>query len=73
MGWVLYRMGDLKSAASFLRRAWEGRPDAEIGAHFGEVLWVMGERGEAERVWKEAADTHPANETLQRTIQRFVK
>lgn len=73
MGWVLYRMGDLKNAANFLRRAWEGRPDAEIGAHFGEVLWMLGERGEAERIWKEAAETHPGNETLQRTIQRFVK
>ncbi len=73
MGWVLYRLGDLKGAAGFLRRAWEGRPDAEIGAHLGEVLWMMGERGEAERIWKEAGEAHPENETLQKTIQRLRK
>ena len=73
MGWVLYRLGDLNGAAGFLRRAWEGRPDAEIGAHLGEVLWMMGERGEAERIWKEAGEAHPENETLQKTIQRLRK
>ncbi len=44
MGWVLYRMGDLKGAAAHLRRAWDGRPDGEIGAHLGEVLWMLGDR-----------------------------
>ena len=49
LGWVLYREGDLKGAAEQLRRAYGGRPDAEIGAHLGEVLWVIGRarRGEA--------------------------
>ena len=42
LGWVLYREGDLKGAAEQLRRAYVGRPDAEIGAHLGEVLWVTG-------------------------------
>lgn len=71
MGWVLYRLGDLKGAVEHLRRAWNGRTDGEIGAHLGEVLWVMGERGEAERVWKEASEASPENETLQRTIKRL--
>jgi tetratricopeptide (TPR) repeat protein len=73
MGWVLYRMGDLKGAAEQLRRAWLGRPDGEIGAHLGEVLWVMGEREEAERIWGEALKTSPENETLQKTIRRLKK
>jgi tetratricopeptide (TPR) repeat protein len=73
MGWVLYRMGDLKGAADHLRRAWRSRQDGEIGAHLGEVLWVMGERAEAERVWKEAAETSPENETLLNTIKRLRK
>jgi tetratricopeptide (TPR) repeat protein len=71
MGWVLYRMGDLKGAAEHLRRAYLGRPDGEIGAHLGEVLWVMGERVEAERVWQEALKNHPDNETLQKTVKRL--
>jgi Flp pilus assembly protein TadD len=71
LGWVLYREGDLKGAAEQLRRAYDGRPDAEIGAHLGEVLWVMGERDEAERVWQESLKSSPENETLQKTIKRL--
>jgi tetratricopeptide (TPR) repeat protein len=71
LGWVLYRQGDLKGAAAQLRRAYGARPDAEIGAHLGEVLWVMGERTEADRVWKESLDVSPENETLLKTIKRL--
>jgi len=71
MGWVLYRMGDLKGAAGLLRRAWEGRPDAEIGAHLGEVLWMQGDKDEARRIWDEALKASPDNEALQKTVKRF--
>jgi Flp pilus assembly protein TadD len=71
MGWVLYRMGDLKGAAAQLRRAWEGRQDGEIGAHLGEVLWVSGDRSGAQRIWQEALKASPENETLQKTLKRF--
>jgi tetratricopeptide (TPR) repeat protein len=71
LGWVLYRQGDLKGAVEQLRRAYNGRPDAEIGAHLGEVLWVMGEREEANRVWQESLKASPDNETLQKTIKRL--
>jgi len=70
-GWVLYRMGDLQGAAAQLRRAWGGRPDGEIGAHFGEVLWALGERDEARRIWREALKVSPDNESLKRTLKRF--
>ena len=71
LGWVQYREGNLKGAATTLRHAYNGRPDAEIGAHLGEVLWVMGERNEANRVWQESLKTAPDNETLQKTIKRL--
>jgi len=73
LGWVLYREGDLKGAARELRRAYGGRPDAEIGAHLGEVLWTLGERDEARRVWEESLKSGPDNETLQKTIKRLRK
>jgi tetratricopeptide (TPR) repeat protein len=72
MGWVLYRMGDLKGAAEQLRRAWRGRADGEIGAHLGEVLWMLGERDEARSIWQEAQKASPGNETLQKTLKRFI-
>lgn len=71
LGWVLYRMGDLKGAAQQLRRAWEGRSDGEIGAHLGEVLWALGERDEARRIWQESLKASPESDTLQKTLKRF--
>ena len=71
LGWVLYRMGDLKNAAVQLRRAWDGRPDGEIGAHLGEVLWELGQRDEARRIWQEAQKASPESDTLQKTLKRF--
>ncbi len=71
LGWTYYRMGDYPKALEALRRAWQGRPDGEIGAHLGEVLWVSGDRAEAERIWQEAVKNAPDNEALQKTIKRF--
>jgi tetratricopeptide (TPR) repeat protein len=73
LGWVQYREGDLKAAAQTLKRAYDSRPDAEIGAHLGEVLWVLGNRGEANRVWQESLKAAPDNETLLKTIKRLRK
>jgi Flp pilus assembly protein TadD len=73
LGWVQYREGNLKGAAQTLRHAYDGRPDAEIGAHLGEVLWVMGDRSEANRIWQESLKTAPDNETLLKTIKRLRK
>jgi tetratricopeptide (TPR) repeat protein len=73
LGWVQYREGDLKGAAQTLKRAYDSRPDAEIGAHLGEVLWALGDRGEANRIWQESLKSAPDNETLLKTIKRLKK
>ena len=71
MGWVLYRRGKQKQALEYLRKAYTARPDPEIAAHLGEVLWVAGERGEAEKIWLEASKKTPDNDALNSTIKRF--
>ena len=71
MGWVLYRRGEQKQALEYLRKAYTARPDPEIAAHLGEVLWVAGERGEAEKIWLEASKKTPDNDALNSTIKRF--
>ena len=71
MGWVLFRMGNLRDALGYLRRAFAGRPDPEIAAHLGEVLWALGDREEAERVLGDAARASPDNEALANTIKRL--
>ncbi|MDD5175401.1 MAG: tetratricopeptide repeat protein [Sterolibacterium sp.] len=70
-GWLLYRRGDQSGAFDFLKKAMALRPDPEIAAHLGEVLWVMGRREDALKTWDEAAKANPANEALAATIKKF--
>jgi predicted Zn-dependent protease len=71
LGWVEFRLGHLPEAAKLLRQAHSGRPDAEIAAHLGEVLWASGAQDEARRVWQEAAQRDPRNEALRETLDRL--
>lgn len=71
MGWVYYRLGNLAKAREYLERAWASKPEGEVGAHLGEVLWQMGEREQARRVWREAHAVEPDNEALSTTLARF--
>ncbi|HSQ04857.1 MAG TPA: tetratricopeptide repeat protein, partial [Burkholderiales bacterium] len=71
MGWVLFRMGQNKEALDFLQRAFMLRPDAEIAAHFGEVLWTDGQQEEARKVWSEGLKQNAKNELLRNTVKRY--
>ncbi|MDR7333670.1 tetratricopeptide repeat protein [Roseateles asaccharophilus] len=71
LGWVEFRLGNLPEATRLLRQAYAGRPDAEISAHLGEVLWVSGAQDEARRVFAEAKQREPDNEALRETMQRL--
>jgi tetratricopeptide (TPR) repeat protein len=73
MGWVLFRMGRQQEGLDYLQRAFKQRPDPEIAAHLGEVLWALDQRDEARKVWAESLKDHPNNETLQGTIKRFLR
>jgi tetratricopeptide (TPR) repeat protein len=70
-GWLLYRKGNPANALELLKRALTLRPDPEIAAHLGEVLWALGRRDEALKAWDEAAKASPNNEALASTIRRF--
>lgn len=71
MGWVYFRMGNLAKAREYLERAWNQRPHAEVGAHLGELLWTLGERDAARRIWSESRELEPDNETLGGTLKRL--
>ena len=71
-GWVLFRQGQPAAALEALQKAYAQKPDAEIAAHIGEVLWALGRPNEALVVWREATKAHPTNEVLAATIKRFV-
>lgn len=71
LGWVEFRSGNLEEARRILQGAFEARPDAEIAAHLGEVLWTMDRRDQALSIWREGAKISDENETLMETLKRL--
>ncbi len=71
MGWAQYRKGDFERARSYLERAFKARPDPEIAAHLGEVMWAHGQRDDASNLWQTSLKTHPQNEVLLETLHRL--
>jgi len=73
VGWAQFRMGKLDEAEKYLRQAMEQRPDPEIAAHLGEVLWAKGERARAQDVWQTQLKSAPDNAVLLETVRRLTK
>ena len=71
LGWVYYRMGDLKKGINYLKLAFDARSDPEIAAHYGELLWATGEKKNARKIWQSALEEYPDNELLRDTIRRL--
>ena len=71
LGWAEYRIGNQKIAIGLLQDAFKARPDAEIAAHLGEVLWMNQQRDQAIEVFKQGLKLNPGNEALNETIKRL--
>jgi Flp pilus assembly protein TadD len=71
LGWVEFRLGNNDEALRLLQKAYATRPDAEIAAHLGEVLWAMGRQDEARRIWAEGRNRDAGNEVLRETLVRL--
>jgi tetratricopeptide (TPR) repeat protein len=71
LAWVEFRMGNKAEALRLLDGAYKMRPDAEIAAHLGEVLWSMGQKERANAIWREGMLLNAENETLVETLLRL--
>ena len=71
LGWVEYKLGNLAEAQRILEAAFKTKPDAEIAAHLGEVLWKQGLKDRATAIWKEGVKINKNNDTLVETLKRF--
>ena len=71
LGWVAFRQGRLDEASRILEDAFARQPEAEIGAHLGEVLWAQGKREQAQAIWRESLRIDPQNPTLAQTLKRL--
>lgn len=71
LGWVNFRLGKNALALEQLQQAFAMKPEADIAAHVGEVLWVMNRQGEAEEIWRQGQKLDANNPTLKETLKRF--
>ncbi|MDH5287421.1 MAG: tetratricopeptide repeat protein [Betaproteobacteria bacterium] len=70
VGWAHYRLGRLDEAERYLMRAFATRPDPEIAAHLGEVLWARGNPQKAREVWQSQLKVAPDHPVLLETMRR---
>ncbi|MBU0587656.1 MAG: tetratricopeptide repeat protein [Gammaproteobacteria bacterium] len=71
LGWVEYRSGNKEEALRILQGAYKAKPDTEIAAHLGEVLWSLGQHEQARIIWREGMLLNAENETLLETLKRL--
>ena len=71
LAWVEFRMGNAREALRVIEIAYKAKPDAEIAAHFGEILWSLGQQERARMIWREGLLLNAENDTLQETLKRL--
>jgi tetratricopeptide (TPR) repeat protein len=70
MGWLDYRRGMTSEALPLLERAFRLAQDGDIGAHWGEVLWSLGQKAKAREAWSRALIADPDNALVRAAQQR---
>jgi tetratricopeptide (TPR) repeat protein len=71
LGWVSYRLGKMDEALKWLSQAFAKLDDAEIAAHYGEVLWQTNQKAKAREVWKKGEQQNAENPVLVETLNRI--
>ena len=71
LGWVNFRLGKNAIALEQLQQAFAMKPEADIAAHTGEVLWIMNRQAEAEEMWRQGQKLDANNPTLKETLKRL--
>ena len=70
MGWLQYRRGMPQAALPLLERAFRLDQDGDIGAHWGEVLWSLGQKARARDAWSRALLADPDNAAVKAAEKR---
>jgi tetratricopeptide (TPR) repeat protein len=70
MAWLDFRRGQAREALPLLERAFRLAQDGDIGAHWGEVLWSLGDKAKAREAWSRALIADPDNALVHAAQQR---
>ncbi len=63
-GWLQFKQGKLEQALGYLERAYAKQQESEIAAHLAEVLWALGRKEEARKIFNKAIKKAPEDEYL---------
>ncbi|MGZ8902377.1 MAG: tetratricopeptide repeat protein [Methylobacter sp.] len=63
-GWLQFKQGKLQQALDYLERAYAKQQESEIAAHLAEVLWSLGRKDEAKKIFTKAIKKAPEDEYL---------
>jgi len=70
VGWGYYLIGDYKNAEKYLRRAVELMPeDPIVNDHYGDVLWQLNRKMQANYFWKSVLEFEDTEEKMKKDIQ----
>lgn len=71
VGWLAYRQGRPADALPLLQASFDAHPHAEVAAHLGEVLWVLGRQDEARAILRDGLARDAGNAVLTETLRRL--
>ena len=63
-GWLQFKLGHNQAALDYLQRAYAKQQENEIAAHIAEVLWTMGKKDDAKKLFDEVIKDAPEDEYL---------
>jgi tetratricopeptide (TPR) repeat protein len=63
-GWLQFKLGNNEKALGYLQKAYDKQQEHEIAAHLAEVLWALGKKDEAKKLFNKALKDAPDNEYL---------
>ncbi|MGZ8225078.1 MAG: tetratricopeptide repeat protein [Methylococcaceae bacterium] len=72
-GWLQFKMGYPAKALDYLQRAYAKQKESEIAAHLAEVLWALGRKDDAKKLFNKAIKSSPEDEYLLDFEQRILK
>jgi Tfp pilus assembly protein PilF len=69
-GWVLYKLGKYEDAKTWVNKSIESKevPSGEVLEHYGDILYKLGDTGQALEYWKKAAQKGGASEFIDKKI-----
>lgn len=72
-GWLQFKLGNYPQAIKYLQAAYEKLNSGEIAAHLCEVLWIMGQKNDSQKLFDEAIKIAPEDADLLNFKKHFLE